>query len=89
MELRRPKQAEEVIGYLCDICGNSCFKGAGEQQPDSTEHAVLSAEWGYWSAGKDLTYHECHLREPCYEKVRNYIENVLKGRVRVIDRGGF
>jgi hypothetical protein len=85
MELRRTKQTEEVIGYICDVCGNSCLKVSGVQGLDSTEHAVLSAEWGYWSEGKDLTRHECHLCEHCYGKVRKYIEEVLKGRVRVVD----
>jgi hypothetical protein len=85
MEMRQTKQTEEVIGYVCDVCGNSCFKVAGQQRMDSTEYAVLSAEWGFWSDGKDLTRHECHLCELCYEKVRKYIEQVLHGRVRVID----
>jgi hypothetical protein len=85
MELRRRKQVEEVIGYLCDVCSNSCFKETGNQRLHSTEHAVLSADWGFWSDGKDLTRHECHLCESCYEKVRKYIEQVLHGRVRVID----
>jgi hypothetical protein len=88
MELRRTKHTEEVIGFVCDVCGNPCAKESGDQGLHADEHAVLSAEWGYWSEGKDLTYHECHLCEPCYDKVRNYIEKVLMGRVRVIDRGG-
>lgn len=88
MELRRHKQVEEVIGYLCDVCGNTCFKETGIERLDSTEYAVLSADWGFWSDGKDLTRHECHLCESCYEKVRKYIEQVLHGRVRVIDCSG-
>ena len=85
MEIRSTKQTEEVIGYECDVCGNSCFKVAGEQREHSTEYAALTAEWGFWSEGKDLTRHECHLCESCYEKVRKYIEQVLHGKVRVMD----
>jgi hypothetical protein len=83
MELRRRKQTEEVIGYICDVCGIPCFKAEGVQGPHSTEFAVLSADWGFWSDGKDCTRHECHLCESCYGKVRNYIEQVLHGTVRV------
>jgi hypothetical protein len=84
MELRQPRQVEEVTGYICDVCGNSCSKVA-DDPVESAEYALLSAEWGYWSDGKDLTRHECHLCELCYDKVRHYIEQVLHGKVRVID----
>ena len=85
MELRQTKETEEVIGYVCDVCGDPCFKAAGVQRLDSTEYATLSAEWGYWSEGKDMTRHECHLCESCYEKVRKYIEEELKGKVRIVN----
>jgi len=84
MEMRRVKQTEEVIGYVCDVCGSPCFKESGDLRFESTEYAVLSAQWGYWSNGKDLTRHECHLCEDCYDKVRQFIEEFLRGKVRVI-----
>lgn len=84
MEIREKRLAEEIVGYTCDICNNSCFKEGGPSLGPSSEHAVLRAEWGYWSDGsKDGTVHECHMCEACYEKVRRYIEHELAGKIRV------
>ena len=85
MEIREKRLADEVLGYTCDICNKPCFKEDGQNCADSSEYATLWAEWGYWSDGKDLTLHECHMCEACYEKVRTFIERDLKGKVRVVE----
>jgi hypothetical protein len=85
MEMREKQLVDEVVGYVCDICNKPCFMEAGPSRSASTECATLRAEWGYWSAGKDGTVHECHMCEACYELVRQYIERVLKGKVRVTE----
>jgi len=82
MEIRTLQQTEVVTGYVCDVCGQDCAKESGEGREHTAEYATLSAEWGYWSTGKDLTWHECHLCESCFEKVCRFIEEELKGEVR-------
>ena len=86
MELREERLADEVVGYICDICGKPCFMEDGPNRSASTEHATLRAEWGFWSTNKDGTVHECHMCEGCFERVREFIEGELKGKVRVIQR---
>lgn len=79
---------DEVVGYTCDICGNTCYKEDGPNRSESSEHATLRAEWGFWSE-KDGTVHECHMCEKCYDRVRDFIENVLNGKVRVTEHWHF
>jgi hypothetical protein len=86
MEMREKRLVDEVVGYVCDICGSPCLKESGSNRLESSEHATLRADWGYWSEGKDETAHECHMCESCYDKVRRFIEDELKGKVRVLDR---
>ncbi len=85
MEVREKRVVNEFVGYTCDICNQPCYKEHGPNRADSTEHALLRAEWGYWSDDKDLTVHECHMCEACYNKVRTFIEHELKGTVRVTE----
>lgn len=82
MELREERLAEVVVGYRCDICNQPCFKVDDPDRADSSEYALLRGEWGYWS-NKDCQVHECHMCEACYDKVREFIEQQLKGKVRV------
>jgi hypothetical protein len=82
MEIRRTKQVDVVVGFSCDICGQNCAKHSSETCSDASEHATLSADWGYWSDNKDLTWHECHMCEACFDKVREFIEHDLRGTVR-------
>jgi protein-arginine kinase activator protein McsA len=82
MEIRTPQLTELVTGYVCDVCGRNCAKEPGEDRSYTDEHATLSGKWGFWSDDKDLTWHECHLCESCYDKVRRFIEEELKGTVR-------
>ena len=82
MEIRALQPTEVVTGYVCDVCGQNCAKESGKDRSYTDEHATLSAEWGYSSNDKDLTWHECHMCESCYDKVRRYIEEELKGTVR-------
>jgi hypothetical protein len=79
MELREQRLTDVVVGYTCDICGGSC--GKGMKSVDASEYATLRANWGYWS-DKDLTWHECHMCERCFDKVKQFIEQELKGTVR-------
>lgn len=90
MKIKRPIPREETVNIECDICHKSCAKDEGRD--NSSEYAALSAHWGYWSDGKDLSKHECHMCEGCFEKVKNFIEKELKGTVRHIEAhfpGGF
>lgn len=68
---------KEVVDILCDICECSC------RVEKCYEYATLFAHWGYWSNNKDMTEHECHMCEKCYEKVKEFIEKTLKGQVRI------
>jgi len=71
---------EPITNILCDICGESCKKSA------DYEYAYLSANWGYDSK-KDGEQHRAHLCEKCYNKVRDFIEQTLKGKVLVENNG--
>jgi hypothetical protein len=63
------------------MCGNDCRP---KDSPDfGHEHGVLSASWGYWSNGRDMTQEECHLCELCFGKVRDFIV-ASGGKVREI-----
>ena len=57
---------------ICDICGKSCID----------EHSNWSANWGY-SSHKDGETWDCDLCEDCSEKIREYIEIELGGRVDI------
>jgi len=83
MEIKELKQKEVVVGYICDICKQSCNKiSSGEgKNYESYEFATLYARWGYYS-NKDLTSSHCHICENCFDKVKDFIENNLKGTVR-------
>lgn len=85
MEIHELRQVREVVGYTCDVCHKPCYNEDACQA--STELAVLRAEWGFWSRGKDQTVHECHLCESCYDKVRTFIEQTLNGTIRIVEKG--
>lgn len=86
MEIRKSRQVDEVVGYTCDVCHKPCHKDENECEA-SIEFALLRAEWGYWSQGKDQTIHECHLCESCYDKVKTFIEQSLNGTMRILEKG--
>ena len=88
MKIHKLQQVEVVADYICDVCGESCSRDERIDPPHAAEYATLSAEWGFWSKGKDLTWHECHLCEPCFDKVKRFIEEDLKGTVRTGDLRG-
>lgn len=79
MEIKKLESVLVVTSIQCDICGQSCEKG-----DCGAESARLEAEWGY-DSNKDLEYHCCDMCENCYDKVRDFIENTLKGKVCVSD----
>lgn len=89
MEMRQQQVRDELVGYVCDICNMPCFKDEGPNRLASDEHATLRAEWGYWSESKDGSVHECHMCEKCYDKVQRFIEQELRGKVRVINAHSF
>jgi len=83
VEIKKKVEIEKVVGYICDVCGMSCDKGSpGSPDEGCHEWATLSATWGYFS-NKDQECHECNLCESCFDKVRGFIEETLKGKVRV------
>ena len=73
---------DRIVDVVCDVCGQSCKNDV------SIEYAQLHVPggWGYGSR-KDGEWHDCDLCEDCYDKVRDFIEN-LGGHVRVNDRTG-
>jgi len=82
MEIKKKIESEKVIGFICDVCGMSCAKDL--EHDNCHEWATLSATWGFFS-NKDQEYHECHLCESCYDRVRGFIEEQLKGKIRVYE----
>ena len=85
MEIRTKQEVIKVKGYICDICNKEC---RNEKDPFSDyEYAILSAQWGYFS-NKDLTAHECHMCESCFDQVKEFIES-LGGKVRSIGQKPF
>lgn len=85
MEIRALIPTETRIGWVCDVCGQNCQKHPNV--PHSTELALFSASWGYWSDNKDMDRWDCDLCESCAEKVRDFIEKTLGGKVRVKEVG--
>jgi len=87
MEIRVLKEVSTVVGHVCDACGQECYKHADpKERPHSDEHATFSAHWGYHSNNKDLDRWNCDLCESCAEKVKDFIEKTLGGKVRVEER---
>lgn len=79
MEVRKEVLVERAVDIVCDVCGKSCTESLG-----GPEYATLKAHWGYES-NKDLEEHECHLCEGCYDKVKDFIEQTLNGKVYVYE----
>lgn len=87
MELRKFQTKEVVVGMICDMCNQNCTKDTNN--PDfGYEHGTLSANWGYYSNGRDLTEEECHLCESCFDKIRQFIIS-NGGKVRKIKVSSF
>jgi hypothetical protein len=87
MEIRVLKEIETCVGHTCDACGQACQKVAGNAPGiHSDEHATFSAHWGYYSNSKDMSLWRCDLCETCAEKVKDFIEKTLGGKVRVEER---
>jgi protein-arginine kinase activator protein McsA len=82
LEIRQLRQVEKVVGYLCDVCHQTCHKQRDDLH--AAEYGILRAEWGYWSSN-DQTTEECHLCEACFAKVKNFILS-LGGNVRRWER---
>ena len=71
----------KVVDVICDICGNSC-KDSEDKNLEYAEIYIPGGGWGF-DSGKDGENHICHMCEGCYDKVRNFIENELGGKIRV------
>jgi len=67
------QQTEVLSDIICDICGHSCNAAPDETWGPMLEYAILSASWGYCSNNKDMTKHECHMCEKCFDKVAAFI----------------
>lgn len=83
VEITGKGEVEGVVDLVCDICDQSCQVETGHDNWRAVEHATLFGHWGYHSNNKDMTEHECHMCEDCYDKVKKFIEEDLKGRVRI------
>jgi len=84
MEMRQVVPKQTLVGYVCDICGQSC-NASQDGRYEAHEFALLYARWGYHSR-KDMQSHECHMCENCYDRVWEFVET-LGGKVRVIEDG--
>ena len=80
----------------CDVCHELCTpKGLLEDKAwfernklepcEINECIELKGRWGYFSENpiRDLEEHEAIICQPCYEKIKNYIENELGGKIKV------
>lgn len=80
MQIKKLVTQEVTIGYLCDICKNSCCKIPDDS--NSMEVANLSANWGFYS-NKDLEQHYTDICENCYDRIWEFIETI-GGKVEVL-----
>ena len=72
---------DKVVDVICDICSKSC-KDSEDMNLEYAEIHIPGGGWGY-DSGKDGEDHKCQMCEGCYDKVRNFIENDLGGKIRV------
>ena len=73
MEIRKLVSKEERVGYQCDVCA---------ARDENGTYATLGGIFGYYS-DKDQETHLCHLCERCYDKVREFVEVTLGGKVHI------
>lgn len=81
----KTQEVQTLIGHRCDICGREMLDpsvvGTADLN-DICDHAKLEANWGYFS-NKDRQVHTCDMCEECYDKVREYIEVSLGGKISI------
>lgn len=63
---------------ICDICNRSIKKIGGYTE----EYVELFVTWGY-NSNKDGEVHNCDMCEECYDKVRDFIEKTLHGKIQI------
>ena len=85
MKIIQQVMQDKVIDITCDICGKSCLD-KGEMNLEYAEISVPGG-WGFYSS-KDMEYHECQMCENCYDKVKNFIEIDLQGKIRISEIRG-
>lgn len=88
MEIRKLRITQDVVGAICDMCHKPCVDPNSKTPDYEHEYGTLSASWGYYSNGKDLSHDECHLCENCFDEVRAFIQN-KGGNVRTITVSAF
>ena len=94
MEIRQKIETEVRIGFKCDICGalvcDHTNKGGEKICPINNGgsscnfHMTLHGDFGYGS-NKDMEEHLCHMCEKCYDKVRQFIEIDLGGKIQIAE----
>jgi hypothetical protein len=77
MQIKELVQKMEITDILCDICDKSCYHENGY----TPEYVCIDQSWGY-SSNKDGTRTQCDICESCFDKVKDFIVNTLKGKVR-------
>ena len=70
---------------ICDICHESCVPKSLNKDDPITEFVELKGSFGYYSENpcRDLESHHCYICQPCYEKLKTYIESEMKGKINI------
>lgn len=79
MKIYGQKEVTAVADVKCDICNEIV------EQPFNDRTIYLYASFGYTS-NHDTEIHECDMCENCYDKVKDFIEQ-LGGKIKVTDCG--
>ncbi len=76
---------------FCDICKKSCRPLSLTDEYceevlgfDPMEYMTMKDSWGYFSENpnRDTEVHKCVMCQPCYEKVKGFIES-LGGKINI------
>jgi len=70
MKVHKKQICRKLDSVFCDVCGKDCKK----QDAHNSEHALLSATWGYDSR-KDLIRHDVDLCEDCFDRVIDFLKS--------------
>lgn len=82
VEVIKTIPTDVVVAHQCDIC-KKLLRHHVEVDDDQWDDVVtLKGNFGYFSS-KDLQRHNCDMCEACYDKVREFIEVVLGGKIQV------
>lgn len=70
MQIKEPRLVMEITDIICDVCEKSC-----------EEYIAIEHTFG-WQSAQDGTRIECDICEACFSKVKDFIVNTLKGKMR-------